>query len=123
MDEALKSLRELRGAFAVTSEKVEELLRLCQKSGVPCVTVYSPARYDGWYEMQRAYVFTKRKDAHEHIWYFSPNRGLSVIGRDGKNAVPFEQWDPEADLFTDQSLNEGGTNMNPVERERLSKNS
>ena len=122
MDKAFQLLKELRGMSAVTSDKVDELLRLCLQSGVPCVTVYSPTRYEGWYEMQRAYVFTKRKDVHKHIWYFSPRSGLLVSDRNGKNCMPFAQWDPEADLFTDQSLYEGGTNMNPVERERLGKN-
>lgn len=118
MDEAIRLLRELRSASAVTEEQTMELLRLCCQSQVPCVTVYSAAEYEGWYRMQTAYIFTKRTDAHEHIWYFSPMSGLMTFDLKGENPVPFEQWDPEADLFTDDVLFSGATNIDPVRRER-----
>ena len=120
MEAAIRMLQELRGMEDATSGKINEFMRLCDQLKVPCVTVFTLYGVEPMsYIMRRAYVFTKRTDSREHIWYFSPRLGLMVLDRNGENQVPFEQWDPEADLFTDQSLHEGGTNMNPVERERL----
>lgn len=122
MEKALQFLAELRKAGADTHERVTEFLKLCDELKVPRVTLYAPASSSGWHEMFRVYVFTKRADLTSHIWYLSLRRGvIMVYDANGKNGVPFETWDPEADLFFDDSLYEGGTSMDPVERENRNK--
>ena len=119
MEKAIRVLQELRALGAVTEERLSEFFKLCDELRVPTVTIYSLGASDGWWEMHKAYVFTSRTDAHEHIWFLSLRRGLLMVcDANGKNWVPFEQWDPKADLFTDGSLYEGGTNMHPPEREK-----
>ena len=118
MQEVIRQLRELRAAAGVTDEQFHNFVKLCDELKVPQVTIFAPTGYEGWYQMQHAYVFTERKDAHECIWYFSPRSGLMIYDRDGKNGVPLDQWDPQADLFTDPSFDAGATNMDPVERMR-----
>lgn len=117
MQEAVQVLRELRASASVTEEQKDRLFELCRTLQVPRITIYSASRQcEGWFEMQAAYVFTERTDVHDFVWYFSPRRGL-VVCRGSSDYVPFEEWDPQADLFTDDSMFEGGTNMNPFERE------
>lgn len=118
MVEAIRVLSELRALGAVTQERLSEFLKLCDELKVPIVTIYLLGVSDGWWEMHKAYVFTDRKDIHETIWLLSRRRGLVVLDSQGKNGMPFEEWDPKADLFTDDSLYEGGTNMHPPLREK-----
>lgn len=117
MERAIRLLRELRGASSATERQVDRLLEVCRELKVPKITIFTIGGLEGWWEMNGAYLFTKRTDAHEFIWYYGHN-GLTVYDREGGNPIPFEQWDPEADLFVRDSLYEGGTNMNPVERTR-----
>lgn len=119
MEQAIRVLQELRGMASVTQERLVGFLKLCNELKVPTVIIYSPGVSEGWWEMHKAYVFTSRTDISQTIWLFSRHRGLVVLDSDGKNGVPFEEWDPKADLFTDDSFFEGGTNMHPPERERL----
>ena len=119
MLEIRQRLAELRRMAGVTEEEFVAFLKRCDELGIPCITIYSPEWSEGWYRMTKAYVLTSRTDAREHVWYFSPRVGLIVSDANGKNTLPFEQWDPEGDLFTDASrLFEGHTNMDPCERER-----
>ncbi len=119
MEEALQLLRELRAMAPVAEEQLERLLDTLQQSDVPYVTLYCPSSSsDGWWLMRRAYVFTKRIDTHDFVWTVIPRAGLMLFDREGKNPVQFEEWDPEADLFTCEALDEGATNMRPDERER-----
>lgn len=119
MSEAIELLRKLRAAASATAEQVHKLVQTCEQCKVPRVTIYCFTWSEGWYDMRSAYVLTARPDATDHVWYFSPRSGLHVYDREGKNGMPFEQWDPQADLFTDDSFYEGATNMNPAEREKL----
>lgn len=124
MDEAVRLLRELRASASATAEQAAEFIQLCDKLAIPQVTIYTMAGSEGWYEMYRAYVFSKRADIQGTVWYYSSRTGtLTVSDANGKNGQPFEVWDPEADLFFDPSLYEGATNMDPVERERSQKQS
>lgn len=120
MDKIRQRLEELRRASEVNDEEIAAFFKRCDKLGIPCVTVYSPEGRERWYRMTKAYVFTSRTDAREHVWYFSPRYGLIVSGANGENELPFEQWDPEGDLFTNAAMFfEGHTNMDPWDRERL----
>ena len=118
MEGVIRLLESLKAATAISSEQIAEITQHCRQGGIPCITLYSPIPGDSeWYEMHRAYVLTKRTDAHEHIWYLSSHYGLIVIDRNDQEQVPFEQWDPEAYLFTDESLFDGITNVDPFERD------
>lgn len=122
MDEIRQRLEALRRMTEVNDEQITSFFARCDSLGIPCVTIYSPDVGKGWYRMTKAYVFTSRKDAREHVWYFSPRVGLIVSNKEGKNKLPFEQWDPEGDLFTNaERFYEGHTNMDPWERERCAK--
>lgn len=120
MEEALKMLRELRAARDVCDDQLNEFIQTCDRLGIPSVTLYTPAACEGWYQMFRVYVFSTRTDIKDHVWYYSPYCGeITVLDAEGKNGKPFKEWSPDGDLFFDPSLDEGGTNMDPVERERL----
>ena len=122
MEEALRLFRELGAMTPVAEEQLGRLLDMLQQSTVPQVTLYYPSSSsDGWWMMRRAYVFTKRTDAHDFVWTWIPQTGLMLYDRQGEHPVHFEQWDPEADLFTCDQLDEGATNMRPDERERMSR--
>lgn len=122
MVEIRQRLEELRRSAEVNIEHMTAFFKRCHELGVPMVTVYSPEGLEGWYRMTKAYVFTSRTDAREHVWYFSPRAGLIVSDANGKNELPFGEWDPEGDLFTDaQRYFEGHTNVDPWKRERLYK--
>lgn len=119
MEEIRQRLEAVRASVEVNHEELAAFFDRCKELGIPCVTVYSPEYSEGWYRMTKAYVFTSRTDASEHVWYFSPRAGLIVSDAEGKNEMPFEQWDPEGDLFTNAAMFfEGHTNMDPWERER-----
>ena len=120
MGKAHELLVSLRQAGRVAERQHQEFLELCEHEKVPQATLYTPASIEGWYEMFRIYIFSKREDIRNFIWYFSPRCGLLVVDFDGKG-VPLKEWDPDADLFFDESLHEGGTNMEPIERERRKK--
>ncbi len=122
MEEIRQRLESLRRSAEVDHENLAAFFERCDKLAIPCVTVYSPEGREGWYRMTKAYVFTSRTDAREHVWYFSPRAGLIVSDAEGANELPFEQWDPEGDLFTNAAMFfEGHTNMDPWDRERLAK--
>jgi len=121
MDEIRQRLESLRRLVEVNDEETTAFFKRCDELGIPCVTVYSPEG-ERWYRMTKAYVFTSRTDARDHVWYFSPRVGLIVFDANGENELPFERWDPEGDLFTDaERCFEGHTNMDPCERECLSR--
>ena len=123
MEKSLALLRELRAKHSVRLSQVERFMRLCKKEAVPEVTVYSPAgsgeRYD-WYQMYQAFVFSSRDDIARTVWFLDPRKGLLVYDADGKNAQPYKEWDPTAEIFFDANLcDRGATNMSPPEREAL----
>lgn len=117
MEQAIRLLRELRASASATEGQVDRFLQTCRELKLPRVTIFVPVE-QGWWDMQGAYVFTKRTDAHEFIWHYSGSSGLKVWDREGQHGVPLNEWDPEADLFVHDSLYDGGTNMDPVERMR-----
>lgn len=123
MEKLRKACQELEKVHGASPVKYGRLEKFCRHAGVPCVTVYLAKMLSGGFsnQAQRAYVFTKRKDAREFIWYLNDNLDLKVYDRDGKNGVPFEKWDPEAYLFTHRTFDDGST-MNLVERERQRRN-
>lgn len=118
METAIAALKQLRELSAAASKKADEVLGLCHSLNIPSVTIYSMAGSEGWYQMQRVFVFTKRTDAADFIWYDSFRTGLSITSLDKKSQMTLEEWDPEADLFTCGSLDGGATNIDPFERER-----
>lgn len=64
--------------------------------------------------MHTAFLFTNKPNPENHIWVFSPRTGLMVFDFNGQNGKLFEEWDKEADLYLDESMVAGGTNIDPV---------
>ncbi len=123
MDKARELLQQLRHTRGVTEEQFHGFLELCREAAVPEVTLYVPsARCEGWYEMFRIFVFSARPDIRDFVWCHLPGRGLLVCDARG-NGQPLKACDPAADIFFDESLFEGGTNMTPPDREKLMKRS
>ncbi|MFH1430358.1 MAG: hypothetical protein ABIG71_02420 [Candidatus Uhrbacteria bacterium] len=122
MKKAHDLLQELRRSGNVHAEQLQRFLELCKERAVPEVTLYTTSGMcEGWYEMFRIFVFSARPDVHDFVWYHSHRRGLLVFTADGSSWKPLEEWDPDADIFFDESRSDGGTNMTPFEREASSK--
>lgn len=119
MDKVIAAYKELHRANRVVQDLVAQVLDMCREMLVPCITMYSLVGEEGWYEMRRAYILTTRTDAHRYVWYLSPRFGLLVCNPDERTETPFEEWDPEAFLFTDPSLHDGYTSVDPFMRREV----
>ena len=120
MGKAYDRLQELRRAGDASEEQFHRFLEQCRQEAVPEVTLYVPSsRCEGWYEMFRIFVFSARPDIQTLVWCHVPGRGPMVFDADGTQGRSLKEWDPAADLFFDESLFDGGTNMSPFEPEKL----
>lgn len=109
---------ELRQVEAATEDQLYELVQLCQELKVPKVTLYMPYGVS-WWRMYTGYVFTERTDIDQFVWYYSPRQGeLYVYGPEPRQSCRFEEWDANAQFFTDPRFDEGITNVEPFEREK-----
>lgn len=116
MEEAIRMLEKLRDGRERMQEEILEFENLCQRLGLPTVTVYrTSAEAEGWYEMHKAYVITHRNDANQFVWYFSA--GIFVYIPKEKKWVTMAEWDKDTDLFIVDY--EGATNIHPIEREKM----
>jgi len=121
--EALSALKE---GIQEEQENREELfarfLEKSRKENAPTIKVFEPsAQASGWWEVHYAFLFTDRSDFHDFCWILSPYHGMCVLDTritDRDEWLPFEEWDPKADLYVYQYY--GGTNMSPREHVKLS---
>lgn len=90
----------------VTERQVCEALTACVEAGVPSTHMYQWA--GGYFVVRRMFVFTKRTDLRQFLWYI--DRHCELTGhRQGESPMTPASWDPEARWFADPFYEWGAT--------------
>jgi hypothetical protein len=115
--DALQALKAVRNHQTEERNLLGDFIAKSRSANVPVIKVFTPTGSEVLpYEVHQAFLFTKRDDYQFFYWYLSPRLGMCVADTritDQKNWVPFEEWDPEGDLYMFAYW--GATGMSPDE--------
>ena len=122
----IETLKKIRGSESSRSELLQQLVTECREAQMPVIKIFTPTATEMFMDVHLAFLFTARTDWQHFYWYCSPRMGMCVADTRitaGKNWLPFEEWEPEGDLYVFQYW--GATGMRPEEwvKQRLAGNS